>query len=144
MQESYLRIWKARLARPIRFSKSFLFSVARHLAIDGLRRKDCARTEALGDLSQLAVLVDEPDAGAALSHAEKVEMLGEALASLPRRCREIMILRKFQNVPLRKIALRLDISERTVESQVTRGMKLVEARLRARGVYGYLRDEPPK
>lgn len=141
VQESYLRIWRARLARPIASAKSFLFQIARHLVIDGARRNAVAKTDFLGDLAQLDVLVDAPDAGAALSYAEKVDLLGDALAGLPSRCRQIMILRKFNAVPQQEIARRLGISERTVESQVTRGMKLVEERLRARGLEGFCRDE---
>ncbi len=140
VQESYLRIWKARMVRPITSTKSFLFQIARHFAIDGVRRAQTARTESLGDLSVLPVLVEAPDALEALSHTEKVEFLVEALAGLPARCREIMILRKFQHVPQREIAARLGISERTVESQVTRGMKLIEERLRARGLRGFSTD----
>lgn len=141
VQESYLRIWKARLARPIDSAKSFLFQVARHVVVDLARRRQVARTESLGDLAALSVMEDRPGAPEALAYAEKVDLLAEALAGLPARCREIMILRKFQHVPQREIAARLGISERTVESQVTRGMKLIAERLRARGLEGFTRDE---
>jgi RNA polymerase sigma factor (sigma-70 family) len=139
VQESYLRIWRARLARPITSTKSFLFQIARHLIIDGVRRSLTARTISLGDLSELPVLEDRPDAAEALTHGEKVNFVAEALASLPARCREIMILRKFEKWSHAEIAARLGISERTVDSQLTRGMKLMEARLRARGEEGFRR-----
>src|SRR3954471_24912441 len=42
VQESYLRTWKARLAHPIASTKSFLFQVARNLAVDVVRRKQSA------------------------------------------------------------------------------------------------------
>ncbi|MGH8016703.1 MAG: RNA polymerase sigma factor [Opitutaceae bacterium] len=38
VQESYLRIWRARLAQPIVSSKAFLFTVARHVVNDLARR----------------------------------------------------------------------------------------------------------
>jgi RNA polymerase sigma-70 factor (ECF subfamily) len=38
VQESYLRIWKVRLHRPIASAKAFLFTIARHLALDQIRR----------------------------------------------------------------------------------------------------------
>lgn len=140
VQESYLRIWKARMARPIASTKSFLFQIARHFVIDAARRSQTACTESLGDLSALRVLEDRPDAVESLNYAEKVGILADALASLPARCREIMILRKFHDVPQAEIAHRLGISERTVESQVTRGMRLVAERLRARGLNGFSSD----
>ena len=139
VQESYLRVWKARMERPIAATKSYLFQVARRVIIDRARRAQVARTESLGDLSELGIVDDNASTAETLSYAEKVELLGQALASLPRRCREIMVLRKFHNVSHAEIAARLGISERTVESQVTRGMKLVADRLRDKGVEGFLR-----
>lgn len=141
VQESYLRIWKARLVRPIASSKSFLFQVARHFIIDAVRRERTAQIESLGEMGALSVLEDRHNAVESLTYAEKVSLLAEALASLPARCREIMILRKFKNVSHAEIAARLGISDRTVESQITRGMKLVAARLRDRGLHGFDADE---
>jgi RNA polymerase sigma-70 factor (ECF subfamily) len=141
VQESFLRIWKARLIRPIASTKSFLFQVARHFVIDGVRRDQTAQTQSLGDLAALPVLEDRRNAVEMLTYKEKVSFLAEALASLPPRCREIMILRKFHKMPQAEIATRLAISERTVESQITRGMKLVAARLQARGLDGFDSDE---
>jgi RNA polymerase sigma-70 factor (ECF subfamily) len=140
VQESYLRIWKARMARPIASTKTFLFQIARHLVVDGVRRAQVARTESLGDLAALAVMEDRPDAVDAITYAEKVSLLAGALASLPARCRAIMIMRKFQNLSHAEIAARLGISERTVESQVTRGMKLIAVRLREKGLDGFSCD----
>ncbi|MGH8019876.1 MAG: hypothetical protein ACREIA_16675, partial [Opitutaceae bacterium] len=38
VQESYLRVWRARLAQPVVWSKAFLFTVAWHLMSDLARR----------------------------------------------------------------------------------------------------------
>lgn len=76
-----------------------------------------------------------------LSQREKISLVVSALLTLPDRCRQIFILRKFEGVSQREIAERLGISERTVESQITRGMKLFEQAVRKQGLDGYLRDE---
>jgi DNA-directed RNA polymerase specialized sigma24 family protein len=44
------------------------------------------------------------------------------IAELPPRCREILVLRKFENLSHREIAKKLGISEHTVESQLTKGL----------------------
>jgi RNA polymerase sigma factor (sigma-70 family) len=67
--------------------------------------------------------------------------VADALADLPARCREVFVLRKFKGMPQAEIAMLLGISERTVESQVTRGMKLMEKLLRERGLEGFEPDE---
>lgn len=141
VQESYLRMWNARLARPILSAKAFLFQVARHLAIDEVRDSKTTPIDRWRDWSTLTVIDDGPDAAAALSFQEKVSLVAAALTQLPTRCREIFILRKFKHVPQRTIAVELGISERTVESQVTRGMKLMEIYLRRQGVDGFSRGE---
>jgi len=141
VQESYLRTWKARLAHPIASTKSFLFQVARNLAIDRLRKKMSAPTERWVDLDALTVLEESADAAAALSRQEKIDLLIAALAALPHRTREIVFLRKFQNLPQKEVAARFRISERTVESQLAKGMKGCADYLRKRGINGFSRDD---
>ena len=61
--------------------------------------------------------------------------------SLPARCREVVVLRKIQGIPQKEVATMLSLSEKTVESHFTRGMKRCEAYLRERGVCGLFTDE---
>lgn len=44
---------------------------------------------------------DDPSPVDALSTAEKIELVAEAIADLPERCREIVVLRKLQRLPQR-------------------------------------------
>jgi len=141
VQESYLRIWKARLTRPIHSTKSFLFQIARHLAIDVVRTRQMAPTESLVDFQALPVLEDRPAAAATLSRKERIDLLSEALASLPDRAREIVFMRKFQAIPQKEAAAKLRVSERTVEAQLAKGMKQCEDYLRKRGVRGFTSDD---
>lgn len=142
VQESYLRIWKTRMARPITSTKAFLFQIARHLAIDTLRRNRAVVIESHGDLSELFVIDHKPDAAETLSYNEKADLLAEALAALPKRCREVVILRRLRCLSQKEVASQLGISERTVESQLARGLNLCLAFLRKRGLHGLSRDEP--
>ena len=56
VQESYLRVWKARTTRPIESAKAFLFTVARRLALDFVRRKRRSPFLAVKDSEALFVL----------------------------------------------------------------------------------------
>lgn len=141
VQESYLRIWKARAAHPIRSAKAFLFEVARNLAVDLIRRNRTSPIERVSDLAFLRVIDGKPDAAEAVSNLEKVQLLAEAVDSLPGRCREILILRRLKCVPQKQVAAQLGLSERTVEVQVLRGLRRCEDFLRQRGVRGFFGDE---
>ncbi len=140
VQESYLRVWRERGLRPVQYAKALLFKVARHLAIDQARHRQTSPEESVGDFDALPVIEDRSDVVDAVNRQEKSRLLAEAIDRLPSRCREIVILRKLQALPQREVALRLRISEKTVESQLARGLKRCEAYLRKRGIHHYYTD----
>ncbi len=137
VQESLVRVWLARARKPIQSAKAFLFQVARHMAIDVTRRGKISPIQPVGDLEQLLVINDEPDAADAAGMEEKARLLAQVIDALPARCREIVILRKLHAIPQREVATRLGISEKTVEAQLSRGLKRCEASLRRLGVHHY-------
>ena len=140
VQESYLRVWRTRLTQPVHSARAFLFKVARHCALDLVRRAAIAPVEAVGDLERLPVIDDERDVIAAVSKQEKIRLLAAAIDRLPPRCREIVVLRKLECIPQKQVATRLGLSEKTVEAQVARGEVLCERYLRRHGVnslYGH-------
>ncbi|MDP3073053.1 MAG: sigma-70 family RNA polymerase sigma factor [Opitutaceae bacterium] len=134
VQESYLRIWQVRVAQPIVLAKGLLFQIARRLAIDALRHDRASPIDAGRDLAALSVFSDEPDAAEAAALQERKRHLVDAVASLPQRYREIVLLRKFEYLPQREVAARLGLSERTVENLLARAIRKCEDHLRRRGV----------
>ena len=137
IQESYLRLWKVRATQPIRSAKAFLFTVARRLAIDVHRRNRTSPVDLVGDLATVPVIEERRSIADTAGVQEKVALLVEALAALPPRCREIFMLRKLDGFSQRDVAIRLGLSERTIEEQVARGMKRCEEFLRRRGITEY-------
>lgn len=127
VQESYLRVWKARLGRPIVSAKSFLFQVARHLAIDLIRRDRVSPVNVLPDLASLSVLEDGPGVVEIACTREEIALLARAFDALPARCREVMMLRQIQGIPQKEIARRLGLSELTVQTHVVNGLRRLEA-----------------
>lgn len=134
VQDSYLRIWKARAAHPIASAKSFLFTIARHLAINVLRRQSIAPVIFDGGLADSIVSIDETSAVELLTEQEKIDLLGDALVALPSRTRDIFILHKFEGLPQAEVARRLGCTEKAVEHQVARAIQLCSKFLRSRGL----------
>ena len=132
VQESYLRIWKARALHPIDSAKAFLFRVARNLALDNVRRDRNSPIEGVTDLAALFVLDDRPDAAAMAARQQEIDLLVDAIDALPARCREIFILRKLPGVSQKDIAARLGLSEQTVQVQAARGLRRVAEDLHRR------------
>lgn len=142
VQESYLRIWRRHAAVPIKSAKAFLFTVARRLAIDWIRHEKISATESVEDLGALAVYANDGTSVAdGVARAEIVALLIDAVDRLPRRCREIVILRKFKYLSTREAAQRLGITEHAVETQLLRGNARIRGHLAKRGVHTILGRE---
>lgn len=142
VQESYLRIWRRQLAQPIAnvagsikaSVKSFLFQVARHLAIDTLRHERASPINPLTELGGLSVIDNRPGIDETACTREELGLLTEAIETLPTRCREIIVLHKIQGLSAAEIAIYLGISEETVRVHARRGLHRCQAFLRRRGV----------
>jgi RNA polymerase sigma-70 factor (ECF subfamily) len=126
VQESYLRIWRARLVHPIHSTKSFLFQVARHLALDLVRRNRISPVQPVPDPAALCVMDDRPGVAETVCTQDELQLLARAIQDLPPRCRAIMILRQIEGVPQKEIAARLGISVLTVQTQVVNGLRRIE------------------
>ena len=124
-QEIYVRVYEAaRHARPT-FPKSFLFSTARHLITDRVRRARVVSIEAAGDLQDSNVLIDDVSPERRVHAREELKQLSNAFGLLPPRCREVVWLRKVDGISQSEVAQRLNISTRTVEFQVQKGMRIL-------------------
>lgn len=133
VQESYLRIWKAKARRPIVSARSFLFRIARNVALDGLRRNYISPIALVSDLEALQVADEKSDLGATLALREKAALLSDCLATLSPRSREVIILCKLQGLSHQDAGQRLGISDRTVDEHMLRGLKRLSEELRRRG-----------
>ena len=126
-QEAYVRVYEAaRRERPHQ-PKSFLFTTARHLVADRLRRGRIVSIEVVGDFESLNVPVDEATPERRHDARQSLRRLAEAFDRLPDRCREVVWLRKVEELPQKEVARRLGIAEKTVEKQVAKGARLIAA-----------------
>lgn len=142
VQESYLRVWKRQMIRPItqvtgsvRASvKSFLFQVARRIALDTLRHERVSPIDPAADLATSAGVGEGASVRDAVCTQQEFTLLLEAIDTLPARCREVVMLRKLNGLSCAETAERLGISEETVHVQLRRGLLRVQDFLRERGV----------
>lgn len=133
IQDAYVRLLRARASGNVASPKAFLFAVARNLAHDRVRHRHVARAEPLVEMEALAVLEESDGIPETIAHNQELELLTEAIQSLPDRCRQIFTLRKVYGLPQAEIAARLGLSENTVSAQLTIGVKrCMEFMLRCR------------
>jgi len=119
VQESYARVLQARAQCPIESPKAFLFCTARNLALTRLRHMQVTGDLALTENDFMDVLDESADVRAAVTRTQELELLTQAIQSLPTRCRQILTLRKIYGQSQKQVAAQLGISENTVEAQGT-------------------------
>lgn len=134
VQETYARVWRARVERREALTRAYLFVVARNVALDLVRREKTVEVERVGAMEELRLVEERPDAAETLSREQELALLDEAMRALPPRCREILTLRRIEGLSHRAIAEKLGIAEATVNAQLAIGLMRCRQYLCARGV----------
>ena len=134
VQETYTRLLRAKDDGRLTYAKTFLFTVARNLALDTFRRRRTTIVEPIEELTALPTLDEQRDAGDAIEHRQRLEVLIEAVASLPERCRQVMMLRHLDGLAYKEIAERLGISRETVKVHMVKGVRDCIRYFRERGL----------
>ncbi|MCX6955279.1 MAG: RNA polymerase sigma factor [Verrucomicrobia bacterium] len=134
VQETFVRVLRAHQTRQIDNVRGYLFATARYLALNLMRRKEIISMESIAEIEDLPIIHDGPGVADQVSLKFDLEILTEAIQSLPPRCRDVLTLRKIDGLSQREIAGRMGISEHTVEAQVTAGMRRCAQFLRQRGL----------
>jgi RNA polymerase sigma factor (sigma-70 family) len=134
VQETFVRVLQAHQNAPLENVRGYLFATARNLALHLMRRRKIISIESIAEMEDLRISNDDPSVPDQVDLKLDLEILTEALQTLPARCREVMILRKIDGLSQREIATRLRISEHTVEAQVTNGMRRCAQFFRQRGM----------
>jgi RNA polymerase sigma factor (sigma-70 family) len=133
-QECYARLLRQRDRGGIHSTRAFLFTVARNAVRDLLRRRAVSEAIPVTENTPMCVLEEQPTVVEFVSRREELALLKEAITALPERCRHVFLLRKIQGLPQREIAVRLGISESTVETLVAKGARRCADYLRAHGI----------
>lgn len=136
VQETYVRVLRLRGEAAVRSGKALLFAIARNAVRDLFRHRRVVQHEPITETDGSPVLQDGADVVEFVSRRQELSLLAEAIEALPPRCREVILLRKIQNLSQKEIAARLDISENTVETLVANGTRRCRDFFRERGADG--------
>jgi len=122
-QETFLRAFSTEKERQIEQPKSFLFRIAKHIALTQLTRKSRQITDYLEEIDHRDALLKAESAEDEILAEESLGVHCEAVATLPPQCRRVYLMRKVYGMTHKEIAGRLDISVSTVEKHLIKGVE---------------------
>ena len=123
VQDVFFKLWTKREGlTDIDALKTYLFRAARNTALNSLRRKKLEnsweeREAARGEPTTMAATDDDASAD------EVSRAVQAAILKLPPRCREIFLMSRDGGLTYNQIAASLELSIKTVETQMGRALK---------------------
>jgi len=126
VQETYVRICQIEDKTQISSPKSFMFTVARNLALDYHKQANVRHVDHVEDAELLDQLLSDNCRDEVYDQVLSGSEFGhfcEAVRQLPLQCRKVFVLKKVYGYSQREIAANLRISESTVEKHIATGLK---------------------
>ncbi len=131
LQDVFVQLWSKRSMLAENTSiNAYLFTVTRNRCIDHIRRqrlmlqfrKDCQdEFQRLGESFQA---LSDPVLDNIFAQEVQAE-IGNAITGLPEQCRRVFTLSRFEGLKNREIGEVLNISEKTVETHITKALKTI-------------------
>jgi len=141
LHETYLRLEGISEIGTVRSPKAYLFRIALNIAND--RRRAESRRLTVDEVDSLLDIPDDrPNAARVIEDRSEVSLLQRAIAELPERRRNVLILSRIEGLPNREIAGSLGVTVRTVETDLKQAIEHCAERLKRAipGKFGFHRS----
>jgi RNA polymerase sigma factor (sigma-70 family) len=126
IQEAYLRVLRYAAEHEVECRERLLFSAARNLAVDSLRRRTVRARTAM-DYAVLETTTQAwPNTDEVVYAGQRLSMAEAAVAQLPPRGREVFLLNRNDGLSYTQIAAHLGISVSAVEKHMARACLLLD------------------
>jgi RNA polymerase sigma-70 factor (ECF subfamily) len=124
-QDVYVKVYEAAMHRRPAVSRAFVLTIARNLVVDRVRHSRIVSIRSASDPDALNVLIDELSPERRTQAGQELKRLGAAFHVMPPKCREVMWLRKVDELSQVEVARQMNLSVRTVEFHVRKGMRIL-------------------
>jgi len=125
IQSVFMKLWETRETIEIRSFRSYFMQCVKNRCIDHLRSLQVKQRfdNRIPEADHLVMAED------LWTKNELSELVEKAIEDLPPRCREVFCMSRYDNLKISEIAEKLDISKRTVETQISKALKILRIKL---------------
>jgi len=125
IQETFAILSALESVEDIRNPRNYAFQTAYSIIQRHLRRARIVSFQSFADIDAVEISSDAPSPECEASDRDDLKSVEKYIAALPKKCRDVLILRRIQGLSYREIAERLDISENAVEKLLSKGARLL-------------------
>ena len=129
VQESYAILVRLESVEHIRDPRTYLFEVAKSVALQGLRRRRVVSFETLAEADGLQIPSDDPDPETIVAGRQELGRLARMISELPPKCAQAFVLRKIRGLSQREVAAAMGVSENTVEKHIGKALAFLTERI---------------
>jgi RNA polymerase sigma-70 factor (family 1) len=127
VQEVFINIWNTQPINEALLTNAYVYTSVKNRAFNYLRDKKLKYSfddDAVEEISDSALNPLE-----ILEFNNLKNSINEAILALPERCKLIFLLKRREQMSHKQIAALLEISEKTIENQITKALKLIRKKI---------------
>lgn len=125
VQEAFARLFASQGWQAIAHPQAYVLAMLRNIAIERMRRAAVVDLRHFVDIGQTDIGDDAPCPHRVAEGRDALARLGQAIASLPERCRVVLLRRRVAGESAKAIASDLGISLSTFEKRLARAIHLL-------------------
>ena len=123
LQDAYINTYCAAKKAEIDNPEAFLAKTARNLTLNHINSYYEKNAQQMGENVEQIVIPDSTQVEDQVASQNRFLDLCIAVRTLPPQCRKVFVLKKVYGYSHKEIALEMNISEKTIEKHITKGIK---------------------
>ncbi len=125
VQEVFLDVWRKRESWQVDHVVAYLSQAIKYKVIDHIRKTRIP----ISDLDHVDHVLADRNTEVFLDYQELHQLLDQSVSELPLQCQRVFRMSRFDHLSNKEIAIRLNLSVRTVENHIANAVKSLRLRL---------------
>ena len=125
VQTVFMKLWETRHSLEVRSFRSYLIQSVKNRCTDYIRNQEVKNKYKIRNTDHPPIELPED----MWTKNELDDLIHQAIDKLPPRCKEIFLMSRMDNLKTAEIAGKLQLSGRTVETQITKALKVLRVEL---------------
>lgn len=144
LQHAYCRLAELDYVGHIRSPRAYFFTTARSILLERMRRAQVVQFQTMTDLAASSIVDESPSPETVAGARLELQHVLALVDALPPAYRDVLRLRRIEGLSQKESAARLGVSEKVIENNISRGLRMLLKALAEGGLSYRAGDEQPE